>query len=275
MCLFCDNPANSREHVWPDWFLKTLAVRKPVRSVLPSGRVFELTGDWTIRCVCRVCNNGWMSQLKAKVKPVLALLSADISIPLSETEQTDLSVWALKTAMVVEGVKPRQMSRFFGSAARRAVREHYKIGAGTHVWLGRYLAFGLFAAASQIQYGFPPLEEEGWANITTLVIGHLALQVLALDFPTANDTRTFNIPLRTGPWSETLFAIAPVSRRAIWPPPQSFGNDPDRYPIASLRDRWRGDRETHTSPTIRIPNHYLPLLNPTLRYQSRRVSRLD
>ena len=27
-CLFCDNPANTREHLWPDWVLKSLDIKE-------------------------------------------------------------------------------------------------------------------------------------------------------------------------------------------------------------------------------------------------------
>jgi hypothetical protein len=33
-CLFCDNPANTREHLWSNWILKSLDIRKAsVRKV--------------------------------------------------------------------------------------------------------------------------------------------------------------------------------------------------------------------------------------------------
>lgn len=86
-CLFCENPAGNREHLWPKWIHE----RKnfgPIRHKI-GNRPEKIVGDpeQTIKTVCSVCNNGWMSQLEDENKPIIASMFSDLTIPLDEGQQ--------------------------------------------------------------------------------------------------------------------------------------------------------------------------------------------
>jgi hypothetical protein len=53
----------------------------------------------------RQCNNGWMSDLENAVRPTMVCLINDIAMELDAEQQRLLALWAVKTAMVIEGVK--------------------------------------------------------------------------------------------------------------------------------------------------------------------------
>src|SRR5713226_8688439 len=116
-CLFCDNPANSREHVWPDWILERL---KSDRRQAMAGHIGDQSLYWTgvkpelkNKCVCSGCNHGWMSTLETANIPVLGPLMHDLVRPIDTAEQASAARWAVKTAMVMESSTRRHRQIFY------------------------------------------------------------------------------------------------------------------------------------------------------------------
>ena len=238
-CLFCADSANSREHVWPDWLVQSMKHRRPLRQTLGNKSAVEFTGDFKIRCVCEACNNGWMSDLEAKTKPLLGSLAADVSVQMDAQQQSSLAIWAVKTSMVIEAVKPQIAHRFYKPDVRKTFRESRSRPYTTRMWIGRYNDSGLFAAASEIEYNLTPLASPGFGSVTTMIAGHLVLQVLSLNFPSEVHNTDIRIQQRAGNWDHLVLPLWPYEKSLLWPPRLSFGNDPDQYPLTSLRDRWR------------------------------------
>jgi hypothetical protein len=56
----------------------------------------------TLRCVCRKCNGGWMSQIVESAKPILSELVIGKWPILNEQSQTKLAQWATMLTMVAE-----------------------------------------------------------------------------------------------------------------------------------------------------------------------------
>src|SRR5246127_3833802 len=104
-CLFCESPAGSKEHLWAAWIHE----RKdfgPLKVTI-GGSPEEIRNDpeQKIETVCHKCNNEWMSRVENKTKPIIACMFEDLTIPLDRQQQTLLSNWAVKTAMVLDSVK--------------------------------------------------------------------------------------------------------------------------------------------------------------------------
>src|SRR6202041_493786 len=97
----------------------------------------------------------------------------------------------------------------------------------TRMWMGRYNRSGLFAAAAEIQYNLARIDSPGFGSITTMIVAHLVLQALSLNFPAEMQNHVVEIPQRVGDWDQTLFPLWPFERSLLWPPALSFGNDPD------------------------------------------------
>ena len=110
LCIFCSSPANSKEDLFPRWILARVRTREVLSRRIGKGEA-QLTEDQEVRipCVCTTCNNGWMSRLEVKCKPIIGSLLEDISISLDPDYQRALVEWALKGAMIIdaEGTKPR------------------------------------------------------------------------------------------------------------------------------------------------------------------------
>jgi hypothetical protein len=126
LCLFCGvsltKSNSSNEHIFPAWLLDHLDIRKLEISptyyeaeedadlskpfdpsyVKVKGRKHTLNNLLEGR-VCSECNNGWMSELEATVKPILIeLLAKRIEFTaLSSEQKFILSRWAFKIAILI------------------------------------------------------------------------------------------------------------------------------------------------------------------------------
>lgn len=107
-CIFCSNPADSKEDMFPRWIHKKIKTREPLSREVGDIQA-EITEDQEVRikCVCETCNNGWMSRLEMKCKPIVGSLLEDLSLRLDAEHRKFLSEWPLKTAMVTDACEGR------------------------------------------------------------------------------------------------------------------------------------------------------------------------
>jgi hypothetical protein len=78
----------------------------------------------------------------------------------------------------------------------------------------------------------------GHGLVTTIVVGHLAIQVFTVHVSPNYDDSNINLPIKLGPWDQLLSLIWPTDRVAQWPPPLTFSQRGD-FPIAALMGRWK------------------------------------
>lgn len=74
-----------------------------------------------------------MSELEASIKPLLALLAGDVSVEMNAEQQLRLTIWAAKTAMVIEATKPQKAVRFYQPEVRQAFRSDFSIPCNTRM----------------------------------------------------------------------------------------------------------------------------------------------
>jgi hypothetical protein len=248
-CLFCNEDANSKEHVWPQWVLKLLPSRRPVRQTLGTGKEVTYSGDFKLKGVCSTCNNGWMSELETEVKPILGPIVQDLSIQLDLEDQKKLARWAFKTAIVLEGTKERSMKRYFASGLGPALKTSGDIQGRTMIWIGRSSESGLYARAADVRYDLDGQNSSAEATVTTMVVGHVVLQVVSAVFPPEKDAELVRIPLYVEDWEQILAKIWPSSRIFTWPPPQSIGPG-GRLSLERVADRWKVSPEAQLAQQV-------------------------
>lgn len=113
-CVFCGVHKVSREHVWPDWIGKVMQERlgESTWTIQRPGNQPRVTVafDATVKRACKPCNEGWMSDLEGKAKPILVpmMFAESQRIPLSVEQQRILAAWVLKTALVSDFYLPEQ-----------------------------------------------------------------------------------------------------------------------------------------------------------------------
>jgi len=220
-CLFCLAPANSLEDAWPQWITKQFKGRRP--SEVHAERGGKKLKPWrtlqpelTIRCVCRGCNNGWMSQLEQAAQPVLQPLIAGQSVSLDETGQAVVARWAVKTAMVLEAVDPRE-KRIYEAAQCARFRACGAIPWRTTIWLAASVDSASFMSTKNRHLGEPAHEIVGAS--TTMAFGHIAIQVLTMQVPEDVGPQTVvTTMVRRGPWDQLTRQVWSTRAPVTWPP---------------------------------------------------------
>lgn len=116
-CIFCGNKGSiSKEHFWPDWlgqyFTKSpndgnISELHAAKGLQPKKLQFRKGRQGSvltkkIRVVCKSCNNGWMSALEEKAKPILVAGICGHSLELSQSQLAELAHWACVKAIVGE-----------------------------------------------------------------------------------------------------------------------------------------------------------------------------
>jgi hypothetical protein len=242
VCLFCPNRAGTLEDIWPLWVIKSVGA-DPVSPTEFWNTVNAPPLRWpgpkfTTKKFCRHCNNGWMSGLESAVRRTMGGLINDIAIELDAEQQRALALWAVKTAMVIEGVKQAK-NGFYTPQERSAFRQTLVPPMQTAVWLGRCAqSNNLHGEARKLHVSNPtatnPLED-GCA--TTFVIGRLVMQVLSVKRKPNAMHGSLRLRMRSGPWDKKLVQIWPVeNQRVAWPPPESFSDLDDG--LRDLRRRF-------------------------------------
>jgi hypothetical protein len=122
-CLFCSNPADSLEHVLPQWLHKCIYPETGGKFSVQVGRFLEGEGNrdqrkhdslnFKARIVCVACNTGWMSQLESKVQPILKPLTGDPFPILGQSffdqlrsDASLIALWLSKTALTTSFALP-------------------------------------------------------------------------------------------------------------------------------------------------------------------------
>lgn len=239
-CLFCKRNADSREHLWAAWILKRVKTQLIRHSIGGSPERILANPELKIGTVCECCNNGWMSKLEEQNIPLIGCLLQDISMSLDAAQQSSIAVWTLKTAMVLDSVNTRDRSLFYKRNACESLRLSFAIPSRTNIWIGRCSLSSLGAFGTDLWIDTPDTPRVAKGCATTIVVGHLAIQILAVHTPPeCNDRPISELAPKAGRWDDLLLHIWPAGTRAVtWPPPLTFTNSGSRS-IAHLMDRWR------------------------------------
>jgi len=176
----------------------------------------------TLKCVCQKCNNGWMSDLEDQNKAQILAMMLDREITLEPLQQKVFARWAVLKAMII-GSSDRQRTLFYGEFERKSFRPpSFAMPLRTSVWVGRYAGSGFHAG---VTYVFAPVENIPQAlvgSVTTIIVGHLAIQVLTTHVTPKFSTWNFDIRILPGRWDENLLTLLPVLGCVKWPPLISF-----------------------------------------------------
>ena len=227
-CLFCDNVANTKEDMWPNWLIQCFGEdRDSPTQYWPSIHLAPKT--WLgprvpIRNVCETCNSGWMSDLESAVRRPMGCLMNDLSIPLSPDDQNKLAMWCCKTAMVVEGAK-QDKNKFYREDERKNLRALKAMPSDTSVWLGRCAQSNLLHAEGRklnVRRQVQDIQVTDGCS-TTFVIKRLILQMLSVHRGPEASAGGLRVEIQGGDWHKSLVQIWPVGGNVSWPPPQALG----------------------------------------------------
>jgi hypothetical protein len=236
----------SKEHLFPDW-LEQLFPRSPSDThthgnttwvdMTPGGKT-PITQErkrqgqaatLKVRVVCETCNNGWLSRLEERTKPLLTHLIKGHAISLGVQEQLQLATWAVKTIMTAEFYDRKKVA--IPQDERTSLMQNlFPPSNGWWIWIsgnqGVDWQTGLYHFAARLNYfagpisNVPPIDPKTAEIInlqsTTIGIGRLMI------FSVSTTVRNGAFSL-TNPEAADLKPIWPQSLSSIpWPPSRLF-----------------------------------------------------
>ncbi len=238
-CIFCDNNSGSREHLWPKWIHERKDFGPLKMRRCKSNFVVIPHPEVTVKTVCGICNNGWMSDLEAENIPIIGNMLQDITLPLDEAQQQTVGAWAMKTAMMTDSTKGRLApNRFYKREECISMRLSRKIPAQTLIWMGRIEGMHLADIGTDFTLADPDKNRIAMGSADTIVAGHFVTQVVTVHVE-KDGVEISAISCKMGDWDESLIQIWPIKKPTVhWPPKVTFTNGGPRG-IAYLMDRWR------------------------------------
>jgi hypothetical protein len=219
-CIFCGNPADSKEDLFPRWILKRVNTRQPLRRQLGDAPP-ELTEDQEVRlpCVCQRCNNTWMSGMETTVKKFMGAMIEGLYFSLDRQNQQNLAEWAVKCAMCNDTVDVHP--RFFTEAECYAFKRKRTIPARTLVFAAKFTGHSLDSNGADFTLIEPTTEEllvRG--HVYNVMVGHVVLQVLSWHPEPQHIDKVIRMRAADGPWDKLTIQIWPIEKKSVsWPPP--------------------------------------------------------
>jgi len=207
-----------------------------------------------VRAACQACLDGWMRDLDGRAAPTLRPLIEGDRTPrfLGVEERAAVAAWTLKTAMLLEFLRP-EASRYFTRDERTALMQTGLPPVNhTAVWLASCRAGTPVSASDRVlllsfEKGASVDDTHGYAS--TFAIGQVALQILTVR---AQERPVVLDAVVTRPWLDSTLAVWPAAggrggrmreQGLAWPPLLAL----DDAGLAALRSRWDGlsDELTH------------------------------
>lgn len=227
-CLFCDQRADSREDAWPRWIGTQFRASQPVpftaerrgKKLVP-WRV--LGPELKIRCVCKTCNNGWMSRLEMQAQAILQPLLLGEPRGLDFASQGIIALWAVKTAMVLEALDAPDQ-RAYSAQECVHVKSFGAIPQRTVVWIAASNDPGLFMSA-KISHRASCNSNAITGLSTTISLSLLVLQVFTIRVPSSvTESTKVTADAKKGPWRGATLRLWPSDphNSVAWPPAETI-----------------------------------------------------
>lgn len=245
-CIFCEGGNLSKEHFWPKWAAELLPkfpnnehvehlstftqLTKPVGS--PKIRTKQ-GNSWTktVRVVCASCNNGWMSALETKVRPILTSLIATNPQTLPTNSLLVLSQWIALKVMVAEHNQRRDAVTPLED--RKAFKDGLKIPPNFQIWIAKCGTEGWEATywrhAATVGFNTFTPPTDGLKNIHSITfgIGDLLIHVMQTSIP--------NWPHKFKVLSPNIIVpIYPIDGSVNWPPSKTLSAVDARVVVGTL-----------------------------------------
>jgi hypothetical protein len=239
-CVFCGrtDAKITKEHVLPNW-ISTLfpsIIEGTAQMVKEDGSVHSFpmrAFQQQVRVVCKPCNEGWMNDLETSVKDLLGpMIRHGRATRLARFEQKQFAMWAIKTAMMLNYLYPRQqrvvpdtqLTDFY--AAKAPLSTHSVWIAARESLENEEAELTLSPVIMQALGAYfiePPgandaprwKEEERKIYRITFAVGHVAFQVFGHNLPRGDHIIVPGIPP-----PGVLKQIGVGWRRVGWPPPR-------------------------------------------------------
>ncbi len=229
-CIFCGAPPPlTGEHLFSDWMHHFIPREYKTWSTStfkedPTGRYRSRQNhggdprDLKVQCVCGPrCNNGWMSGLEKKVKPILAPMIDGKSTRLNQVDQLTLSTWAVLKSIVLEystGAVPVTSWK-----QRRQFMLRQRPPRGWRVWIGHYTDTGWRPSFTNKSFAVTSNHSvyatRHNTQTLTFLCGQVLIHLVRRPHQFGDDLWNFSPEVE-----QKLVQIWPVRAGVEWPPPR-------------------------------------------------------
>jgi hypothetical protein len=170
-----------------------------------------------VKRVCGECNNGWMSRLENRAKPVIDSLIDDRLDALHLKSMQSIAAWAVKTAMVLESALPPP-EWFFTDQERERLRIDELLPRWTSVWIAKCVEHsGMYSACKRLRGTESVRDGSVTASVTTMAFGSLAIQTRTLRVRSGVPPNpTVTVAERSGPWDQLTLQVWPVHLEQVF-----------------------------------------------------------
>lgn len=223
-CIFCDYEGDDfdPEHWIPQWLSRALEGKhKGIVHNLPGRAQFTSNKfEMTVKHVCKACNGGWMSDIETRAKAhVLPMIVGDYTKHLSKQGFSEVVRWCYLKVLSLEIGRPddqeathaREVFRAFKDS-KAPPRTGCAIALGVRSITDANPEFVIHHSGAYSVGSGAPLEPRFHWYVTTLVVGHLAIQVVGL-------RRTDDLDVEPAPGFQVAWPIGP-GWTFTWPPSQ-------------------------------------------------------
>ena len=248
-CAFCPSTKLTQEHVWGDW----------VNGILPPDTTFTTTRKtspddyskpWktigiqqTAGVVCRVCNNGWMSDLETnEAKPTMAdMIRHGGAVSLLPRGITSIAAWAFKMTVLANFIGLLKNEPYFSTADRYNFAKTMQVPAGIQMWLFALNTPGRVTGKLNSHLGRLPVHVKYAFDlyIATFALGYVGVQVIATRWKNPH-VSTFLGPFpglgEPNKWNGATVPLFPSDGSPVlWPPQLHLSSNS----IDEFCNRWK------------------------------------
>jgi hypothetical protein len=230
-CIFCGGPANSREDVWPCWMTSRFVA--PGTMEQERGPDLRMTSwrvdrpELVVKRVCKTCNNGWMSQLQSRAKPVIERLWDQTEVTLDLHDCKALSSWAVMTSMMLQTFD--ETDRWLYTDYDRTLMWHeQRIPSFIGIWIANCIGHTeTYSAGRSMSGTAQDTQRQARGSAVTMAFGKLGIQVLKVN-PDGDtrDLKQITVGQGWGDWENIALQIWPLKGELVnWPPPRGIRSE--------------------------------------------------
>lgn len=189
------------------------------RYTPPAGREAEAR-EWSMAGpdlvtneVCGQCNNGWLAELEARVKPRLGKIVRGEPVDLHSDDQPAMATWCYKTVLLMQLVRPGKF-RFVPRERYSQLHRDGRPPSDVRLWFSETPVDGLVVHEATMEARLSTLSSKHPGYFSVLTVGHLVILCSGRCHPSSEP---LSFDARTEGKAEARLWPASI-RPTHWPP---------------------------------------------------------
>lgn len=270
-CIFCGKSGLTKEHIFSDWLKDILPRREKDKhiDVLNEGALVSTptsldqilnnekdikyqngaANSKTVKVVCgsrgrtdaKYCNDGWMSRLDEKAKPILRSLVNGEKVEITTDSQAALAAWAAKSTITAEFLRPNEVA--ISESDRHHLMTNLEPSSQWKILIAPYHGALWYTGYHHFPIRLGPAGDvqTGPKNTQNTLFGLGRLLIYVVTFP-----HNFSFQPE-GPGFQSFRQIWPLTGRVISWPTERFVDDVAAWKVAGSLSKALHQKQMMTS----------------------------